>query len=520
MTDSQYVGATFNGGLQAPHYVNGRLLTAEDLRSDQAAMLARLALLGRAVGPGVVEGLEVERGGDAAVIVEQGLGFNQEGQPVRLPANVTLPLVPQAGEATPGDEAGRFQDCKLLAPAGSGAPSAGAYLLTAIPASQLQGLAPIKGAIGSTTPAGCVARWEVEGLSFKAIRLAAFDKEQGGVSANQGFSEQNRRSRLAHWCFGSAALPQLAADPFGFTDRLGGLALLAAADLTPCDLPLAVFHWTGTRIDFVDVWAARRRPVRPAALTALTGLLSDRREADGQARLLQFQAHLADLLANPTLSQPQITAATHFRYLPPAGLVPLRLTRQAFLQPMVRVLGQVVDRFSLPRTNLVDGPAIKQRMQETLPSIASGVLGRTQAGGLDPATFFGALMPERIGLIDRETVDFTLRRTWLDEAVAVPGPARLDLLVVEEQLLRAGLYFLIPSVADTLKLTSAARTQVEQALRTAGAAALATLMQLSPSAVAPAMPGNPPPGPPPAQPYALFVKRLRATTWVDVEESD
>ncbi len=39
-----------------------------------------------------------------------------------------------------------------------------------------------------------------------------------------------------------------------------------------------------------------------------------------------------------------------------------------------------------------------------------------KAAGFDPAAFFGGL-PRCIGLIDRETVDFGLKRSWLDEAI-------------------------------------------------------------------------------------------------------
>ena len=54
MATFRKVGADYDAGLRAPHYTNGRLLTAEDLQRDQQATLDRLALLGTGVGVGGV----------------------------------------------------------------------------------------------------------------------------------------------------------------------------------------------------------------------------------------------------------------------------------------------------------------------------------------------------------------------------------------------------------------------------------------------------------------------------------
>src|SRR5262249_9770034 len=149
-----------------------------------------------------------------------------------------------------------------------------------------EGLAPMQSA-GSASQGGCASKWERTGMQFKAIRLSGFDDTGAGVT------DKNRRNLLAHWCFGSLALAGLADDPFTFTDAFTGLDTLDPADLTPTDLPLAVFYWTGSAIDFVDVWSARRRLTRPYALRDWTGLLSDKRVALAQARFLQFQDQLA-----------------------------------------------------------------------------------------------------------------------------------------------------------------------------------------------------------------------------------
>src|SRR5712692_3479872 len=96
MSNSQFLDTNFNGGLHAPHYFNGRLLTAEDLQTDQQAVLTRQAWLGKASGYGVIEGLKVTQAGPTNVTITAGLGLNRQGEIIRLPSDLTLPLIPQA----------------------------------------------------------------------------------------------------------------------------------------------------------------------------------------------------------------------------------------------------------------------------------------------------------------------------------------------------------------------------------------------------------------------------------------
>src|SRR5690606_31534223 len=227
MSNVNLLDATFTDGLRLPHYVNQRLLTAEDLRTDQGATLNRLGYLGKAAGHGIVEGLLVTQSGNAAVQIAPGLGINREGTVLRLPGAVTLTLAPTAG--APGklaDDAGRFQNCTVGTPVGPVASlTEGAYLLTMLPATQLEGAAPLKAAAGATLPAGCASRWETDGVQFKTVKLAGFGTGGFGATA------KNRQSLLAHWCLGSSRLPELAVNPFIFDDDYGGLDLLTAAEL-------------------------------------------------------------------------------------------------------------------------------------------------------------------------------------------------------------------------------------------------------------------------------------------------
>ena len=88
---SQLVGSSFASGALLPNYVNGRLLAAEDLATGQATLLRRDTMTGQAAGPGVVNGLWVT-GAATALTVTAGLGLPPSGEPVSVPAEVTLPL--------------------------------------------------------------------------------------------------------------------------------------------------------------------------------------------------------------------------------------------------------------------------------------------------------------------------------------------------------------------------------------------------------------------------------------------
>ncbi len=76
-----------------PRYFDGRFLAARDLTRDQAYFLARQAAYARALGPGVVEGLDVARGAAADTLrVAAGFGYTQAGEIVSLARQVEVSL--------------------------------------------------------------------------------------------------------------------------------------------------------------------------------------------------------------------------------------------------------------------------------------------------------------------------------------------------------------------------------------------------------------------------------------------
>jgi hypothetical protein len=387
------LGENFLAGLRAPHYANGRLLTAEDLQADQEATLARIGLTGEAAGVGIVAGFEVTQIANN-LKVTAGLGINRKGQAVRLneeSVELSLALLPNVSAVSTGD--GRFNDCNLAPAEGGSLVESGAYLLAVTPVSQSQGAVSVKTISNSTT---CASRWEIEGIQFQAIRLVDAPVRNAN---NAGIY----RNLLAHWCFGTAALKDLPQNPFDFPARYSGLDLLSDDELTLCALPLAVFYWDNQTLQLVDHWAARRRITHAFPSEAWHALIADRRVADAQARFVQFQMQIDEIQQNsaqfPDLANRPGTA--DFRYLPPVGFLPI-VPPDYILRRLIRDQVPIEDGASLALN--------EQILTELKQRIPTNRTFRLEA-------FFGTKLPHRIGLVDRETVEFRLNRSWYDEAL-------------------------------------------------------------------------------------------------------
>jgi len=408
MANFRTLGADFSAGLRAPHYTNGRLLTAEDLQQEQRTELERLAQVGRAAGYGVVEGFEVTAvANKTALRVSAGLGLNGKGQVVHLAAaNVTLPIQPVVDDDSPIRRSGRFEPCTGTEGEEPPAAAAGAYLLTAAPLAQLEGFVPRQACDGTGTST-CANQWEVEGVEFKIIRLAAYQPPTG--------SRANRnRNLLAHWFYGSDEIVTLMRDPFQFDDSYTGFSRIAAEDFTVCDLPLAVFFWSGSQITFVDQWAVRRRLVHPYPATKWSANLSDQRLAEGQARFLQFQAEAADLQAAFGPQTDTLRAVDHFGYLPPVGILPVN--------PFELIVADIFDAaLSERQTGLIHQLGLT--VAQVLERVRSGVLnslGDNRAYSLE--RFFGELLPPQYSIVHEDFVHDRLHQSWVQPPIPLPPP--------------------------------------------------------------------------------------------------
>jgi len=308
-------------GIRAPNYFNGRLLSAEDMTAEQAALRQTLAQLGRATGDGIAYGLLVTGpiGGDTVqnpmVTVGAGLAISRNGTVVELMQSVDVSLrQPDAPGSPAPKSAGGFAACTALPtsafPDSSGK---GVYLLTIRSAEGREGRAPASG-LGNIK-ACCDDKSIVEGVTFRLILLQI---------PSENLDDLKLRNRLAHDCFGSAdpALAGFAANPFGAPPAGYGLVdKLRDGRLDDDEVPLALIFWSdtgGTR--FIDLWSVRRRVIRPASPNRWLQGLGDRRAAEKEAMFYQFQEQ-AETWATP--SPEVIRALDYFDYLPPAGVLPI-----------------------------------------------------------------------------------------------------------------------------------------------------------------------------------------------------
>jgi hypothetical protein len=413
---SQLVGSDFTGATQLPNYVNGRLLTAEDLATSQATLQAGDGMTGQAAGHGVVTGLWVTSTA-TTLTVAPGLGIAPSGAAISVGASVTLPLI--VAPPTTGSTIGASFSCCTQAPGATGTPAiaVGCYLLTALPAAQLAGQAPLASPPDSTMPSGCTAQWQMQGTQFKAITLSLPSSVW-----DQSFTDDNRRNLLAHWCFGSQQLQNLGASPLDFPIGYSGFDTLDPSDLTAGDVPLAVFYWDGQTVGFVDNWSARRRVTAPDPVgvtipgqttASWSAVVADRRTADGQARFLQFQDQAAELIVSGAAAT--VAAADTFPLLPPVGFLPIGSQQVIDLMQRLRKVAEQKD----PAERV---PGVAPSPEVVLRSVAAlspkGLEAITAAAavqgpqpGFDPYLFFGA-EAYLGGVVDWEVADLALRQSW------------------------------------------------------------------------------------------------------------
>jgi hypothetical protein len=307
------------GGIRSINFFNGRLLTARDLTREQTANRDVDKRLGQAIGDGVAYGFEVtsvssRQLSTAAPIltVAPGLAINRRGQTLQLANETNIALVRESNNNGGGTRA--FNECVPLQ-TGTYIAGAGVYLLTVAPAQATEGLAAVAGLERGT--ASCNTDVIVSTLQFRLVQL------NPPLTDAELDDENHLQNLVAYKCFGAEDLAPLISNPFGPPlKRYGLLDTLRPNRLTDCDVPLAVFYWTlGGGVKFIDLWSARRSPTRINLTGGWSNFVDDRYQREGEARFLQFQAQITEVLhatANPRV----VAAADHFEYLPPVGVIP------------------------------------------------------------------------------------------------------------------------------------------------------------------------------------------------------
>jgi hypothetical protein len=227
MPQTQLGEPILDGGIRSVNFCNGRVLTAENLKAEQVAQRAHRLLLGRALGPGVVSGLDVRIAADGVALVSPGLAVSPSGEVLRLPLAVELVVVSDRQPGSTGGGGG-FGDYKP-GPVGMPVPSLGVLTL-------------------------CSAA-SGEGVQFRLIPCPL-------PADAQPYS--TLRNRLAYRCFAT-----------------GGASGLV--QLTQADVPLALVGIMQGRLWFIDMWAVRAPGSPEAMARQFQAELSDLLGAPGAA---------------------------------------------------------------------------------------------------------------------------------------------------------------------------------------------------------------------------------------------
>ena len=309
-----------DGGIRSVNFFNGRLLTSKDLSREQEARHQADARLGLALGEGVAFGLEVsvdttERPQTGAVVrIQAGLAINRAGQTLRLVQDTSVALQRQfdAGGSVACDCG--FNACDPLS-GGTYVAGAGIYILTLAPSETNEGRAPSNGL--DPLNARCATDAKVAALQFRLLSVNA------NLLAGLDMASDALRNEIAYRCFGSGVQADWFASLMTAMPRADDLLdALRKLGLSKLEVPLALLSFRGaSQISFIDNWAVRRPLHRPES-GPLAGMVEARREAVGHAIFMQFQAQIADL-ASPLVLPAHVSAKSHFRHLPPVGVIPV-----------------------------------------------------------------------------------------------------------------------------------------------------------------------------------------------------
>lgn len=343
-------------GIRNTNYFNGRILNAADLQADQQANRFHNWQLGRALGEGVVYGLEVTvdpkvtAGKTPILNVRAGLAINRQGQMMELRvgdagSGECPPPAPSGVEpvisleltdipsVVGSSDAGLFGAC-TPGTASASVPLTGVYVLAIAPASGFRERAPMKSLSLTGKDTGCGSRWAVEGVVF---RLAPFPDpsaypDSAAYAPITDLSDLRLQNRLAHLCFGTEKLLQ--AGPFAPPAEYGALdAMRSLGLLTDCDTPLALVYLSGGAIQFCDMWAARRSIVPLLAEQTAPLAVGHRRLSEAVALFRQFQSQMEQLKKELSTAQfAALNVADRFRFLPPGGYL-TGLTPDTFFAP-------------------------------------------------------------------------------------------------------------------------------------------------------------------------------------------
>ena len=338
-------------GIRHTNFFEGRLLTGEDLRNQQQANREHDRLLGRSIGSGIVEGLELELlqdgldGSVPTVRIKKGLAINRTGEIIGLPENdITLAL------AEP-EKPFQWQEAEFYTCAGAPGvqhlpENAGVYILVMSPTAGYKERAPKSGLGDNGIAKGCGSKFIQEGISFRLVSLSLPKPQEESdaeitpaVFISQALEDFNFptktdvkklslfRNAIAHYTFSTTELFNSYQDPAAeyyssneedLVSRLYGKSVANVLD--DCDIPLGLIYWTINGIEFMDQWATRRMLVDSVRISNPGN--SSVLDVISEARWRQFQQQINELVLM-TEKPEEMELKDLFRWLPPVGILPL-----------------------------------------------------------------------------------------------------------------------------------------------------------------------------------------------------
>ena len=336
-------------GIKNTNYFEGRLLSARDLNDQENANRSHRKQLGKALGHGVVEGLEVSiesigaEGTQPVVRVQKGLAINLDGDMVEISQDYVDIQLSRARDEFTVEGAG-FKNCRSL-PSETLVPSgAGLYILVMSPASAYTEFAPKSGLQKKGIANNCGRRYLVEGAQFRLVKfdptlMPDISESTRSLLENELLASSNpvslgdlsglslMRNLVAHVCFGSDGTVSSATDPnFVKKDSTAvGLDALVGIEegLSTCDTPIAMLYWNLDGIAYVDNWAVKRKAsYRDSAPYSIPSFTRHSYSRADESRL-QFQEHL-DFIQSQLPSTFDFRLVDYFRFLPPVGYLPVQ----------------------------------------------------------------------------------------------------------------------------------------------------------------------------------------------------
>lgn len=274
----------------------GMFVTSAQFLRDQSYVIARHADVGRAIGAGVITGLEVDQPGDnpTALRVAPGLGLGGGGESIVLNEAVTLALADTALQKGLTKTAGMSESLKLISEARTGL-----FVLCASPVEYTSN----PQAMYSTTAGGKRKLADSVVTEATLFTLVPFALGSGASSP------QRRRAVAAHRVFIEGAM----------------------ADLPPSSLPLAMLELDGNVLIWLDMPMVRRDAGASRADAFGLGIVDT---AARIAHSAQYEAQIAQMVASSP--DQAVPASQRFDVLPPMGRMPAACVAQRAPAPGLR----------------------------------------------------------------------------------------------------------------------------------------------------------------------------------------